>query len=125
MTVERLLKQLSMMNPKAEVRLNDCRGTTALFALAKANDDSVVWIEGKADIDLGEEISARFQNAAEKQEDELDFFMDLRDTGITLSDIKEHCPDKYEYSRSFMVEHGLLDDSYWSGPKTITSFAEC
>ena len=67
MTVKRLIEQLEKYNPKAEVRLNDSRGTT-----------------------------------------ELDFFMDLIDMGITLKDIKEFCPDKYDYSKSFMEEHGLF-----------------
>ena len=34
MTVERLIKQLEKFNPKAEVRLNEAYGSTALFALA-------------------------------------------------------------------------------------------
>ena len=112
MTVERLIKQLQKCNPKAEVRLNDCRGTVALFAVSMANsmenNNNLVWIEGKDDIDLGEEISARFENASESQMDELDFFMDLLETGITLDDIKQHCPNKYEYSKVFMEEHGLI-----------------
>lgn len=108
MTVERLIKQLENYNPKAEVRLNDYRGYVALFALATKNDDNVVWIEGKNDVDLGEEISARFEKANEIQMDELDFFLDLLDMGITLEDIQLYCPDKYKYSKSFMEEHGLV-----------------
>ena len=61
MTVERLIKQLEKFNPKAEVRLNDSRGTTALFALSMKDKEDFVWIEGKADIDLGDEIAARFE----------------------------------------------------------------
>ena len=108
MTVERLIKQLENYSPKAEVKLNDYKGEVALFALALANDDNTVWIEGKDDIDLGEEISARFANASEIQTDELDFFLDLLDMGITLEDIRLYCQDKYEYSKSFMEEHGLI-----------------
>ena len=38
MTVEKLIKELENLNmPKAEVRLNDIHGSTALFALALAN----------------------------------------------------------------------------------------
>ena len=96
MTVERLINQLKNFNPKAEVRLNDHRGTIALFALATVDNNDLVWIEGKDDIDLGEEIYARFEKASEMQMDELDFFLDLLDMGITLEDIKECCPDKYE-----------------------------
>ena len=62
----------------------------------------------KQGLNLEKEISARFENASENQMDELDFFMDLLDSGITLEDIKIYCPDKYEYSKLFMEEHGLL-----------------
>lgn len=108
MTVERLIVQLLDYNPKAVVRLNDRRGEIALFALTLQDDDNIVWLEGKDDIDLGEEISARFERANEIQMDELDFFIDLLDTGITLEDIELYCPDKYEYSKTFMEEHGLV-----------------
>lgn len=108
MTVERLIKQLKNYNPKAEVRLNDHRGEIALFALAHKDDDNIVWIEGKDDIDLGNEISARFEKASEIQMDELDFFMDLLDMGITLTDIELYCPEIYEYCKLFMEEHGLV-----------------
>lgn len=54
------------------------------------------------------EISARFENATESQLDELDFFMDLLETGITLDDIKTYYPEKYEYSKNFMEGHGLI-----------------
>lgn len=114
MTVERLIKQLEKYNPKAEVRLNEPYGSTALFALAligtSNNKDlaNVVWIESKDDIDIKEELSARFEHACDIQMDELDFFMDLLDVGYTLEDIKNFCPDKYEYSKSFMEEHGLI-----------------
>ena len=40
--------------------------------------------------------------------DELDFFIDLVNKGITLEDIRVYCPDKYDYSKSFMEEHGLF-----------------
>lgn len=87
MTVEKLINQLKKYNPKAEVRLNNHQGTIAFFAVAFTNSDNLVWIEGKDDIDLGEEISARFENVIETQMDELDFFMELIDIGISLGDI--------------------------------------
>ena len=114
MTVERLIKELENLNmPKAEVKLNDIHGSTALFALALANPyhkelSNVVWIESKNDIDMGNELSARFEDASELQMDELDFFMNLLDTGFTLDDIKEYLPEKYEYSKNFMEGHGLI-----------------
>lgn len=64
---------------------------------------------------LKKEISTRFEKAAEMvstdaQPDELDFFLDLLYDGITLDDIKIYCPEKYEYSRDFMENHGLTFD---------------
>lgn len=114
MTVERLIKELENLNmPKAEVRLNDIHGSTALFALALEKPyhkelSNVVWIESKDDIDMENELDARFENASESQMDELDFFVDLLETGFTLDDIKEYLPEKYEYSKNFMKEHGLI-----------------
>lgn len=108
MTVERLINQLKNYNPKAEVRLNDHKGEIALFTVTLADNDNLVWIEGKDDIDLGAEISARFKRASEIQMDELEFFMDLLDMGITLKDIELYYPEVYEYSKMFMEEHGLI-----------------
>ena len=54
------------------------------------------------------ELYARFENASENDVDELDFFMDLLDTGFTLEDIKENLPDRYEYSKAFLEDHGLI-----------------
>ena len=75
MTVEKLINQLKKYNPKAEVRLNNHQGTIAFFAVAFTNNDNLVWIEGKDDIVI------------ETQMDELDFFMELIDIGISLGDI--------------------------------------
>lgn len=114
MTVERLIKQLEKFNPKAEVRLNEAYGSTALFALALVDSSNnkdlsnVVWIKGKNDVNIKEELTARFEVAPEEYDDELDFFMELDDIGYTLDDIKKYCPDKYEYSKSFMEDHGLI-----------------
>ena len=50
----------------------------------------------------------RFNQAVEDGEDELEFFTDLLELGFTLEDIKENAPDRYEYSKNFMEEHGLV-----------------
>ena len=114
MKIERLIKDLQniqLRHPNATIRLNSCFGHEALFAcsLSDPQSESVVWLEGKDDVDMGEEISSRFRHAEEEQMDELDFFLDLIDIGITLKDIELYCPEKYEYSHHFMKEHGLLN----------------
>lgn len=118
MKITRLIEQLQSLQkemPEADVRLNSPFGDTALFALAfeKTHNadgalDNIIWIEGKNDIEIGVELEARFKNASEKQMDELDFFTDLLDTGFTLEDIEEYLPEKYEYSKQFMIKHGLV-----------------
>lgn len=40
--------------------------------------------------------------------DELDFFIDLLETGITLEDIKEFYPEKYDYAKGYLEDHGLI-----------------
>lgn len=72
--------------------------------------ESLVWylIQTRNKILLREEIAAKFVKASEDQIDELDFFLELRDAGITLELIREYCPEKYDYSKSFMEEHGLF-----------------
>lgn len=56
------------------------------------------------------ELEARFVTAALEQMDELDFFMEFLEDGYTLQDIMKYIPEKYEYARNFMANHGLLSD---------------
>lgn len=72
--------------------------------------ESLAWylIQTRNKILLREEIAAKFVKASEGQIDELDFFLELRDAGITLELIREYYPEKYDYSKSFMEEHGLF-----------------
>lgn len=72
--------------------------------------ESLAWylIQTRSKILLREEIAAKFVKASEDQIDELDFFLELRDAGITLELIREYYPEKYDYSKSFMEEHGLF-----------------
>ena len=108
MTVERMIKELKKYNPKAEVKMHYKDGYNALFVVSYVGKDDTVIIEDKSDNDLRSELSARFEHASEIQMDELDFFLDLLEIGITLEDIKENLPEKYEYSKKFMEEHGLI-----------------
>ena len=108
MKVSRMIKELQKYNPDAEVKMHHRQGNNALFVLAYVGDENTVVIEDKSDNDLGSELGERFYLASEKQLDELDFFTDLLETGFTLDDIKENLPDKYEYSKQFLEEHGLI-----------------
>lgn len=111
MTVGRMIKELQKYDAKAEVRLHGWEGKKALFVVACTNRPELhntVVIEDISDNDMYEELSAMFDYAGEKQLDELDFFMDLIEIGITLDDIKKFVPDKYDYSKQFMEEHGMI-----------------
>lgn len=110
MKIKRMIAELQRIaeeNPDAEVKLNCYDGENALFVMS-FTEGNEVWIEGKSDIDMSCELEARFEYALEHDIDELDFFMDLIETGITLEDIGCYLPDRYEYSLAFMKEHGLI-----------------
>lgn len=109
MKVKTMIQKLQKMNPEAEVRLNDYNGETALFINARIKDKNVVWIDGEDDIDLGEEISVRYERAIEDQLDELDFYMDLLEIGITVEMVRKYMDDEHADSmKEFCEEHGLI-----------------
>lgn len=109
MKVKTMIQKLSKMNPEAEVRINDYNGDVALFVNARCNDRNVVWIDGEHDIDLGEEISTRYEKAIKEQWDELDFYMDLLEIGITVDMVRDYMGDvKADVMEMFCNEHGLI-----------------
>lgn len=122
-TNEALIKLLSSMNPKAEVRMGSYDGPPVLFAVSCVDDDSVVWLECEDNIDLGEELSARYANAVEEQMDELDFFMDLLEIGITVDTVRKYMDDEHaDHMQEFCKEHGLLDEEPVSRVDAIKAY---
>lgn len=95
MKVKRLVERLSKFNPEAEVKLNDRYGETALFVNALANDDSVVWIDGEDDIDMGSELSTRWIESPNVFKTDLEFYKDLLETGITVDMVRKYMGDIY------------------------------
>lgn len=91
---ELLIKLLEKMPEGAEVKMHSATGESVLFVNAYENDNNTIWLECESDIDLSAELDARFTNAAETQMDELDFYMDLVERGIT--------PEMVERNRSKM-----------------------
>lgn len=109
MKVKTLIKKLKKFNPEAEVKLNEYGGDTALFVNARMMDPNIVWIDGENDIDMGEELSARYKYAAESQIDELDFYMDLLEIGITVDMVRKYMGDEVaNHMEEFCAEHGLI-----------------
>lgn len=106
-----MIAQLQKMDPNAEVKMHHYSGNNALFVVSVINKPelkNIVFIKDKTDCDLREELRARFEYAAKVQMGELDFFIDLLETGITLEDIKEFYPEKYDYAKGYLEDHGLI-----------------
>ena len=62
-------------------------------------------------------IEKMFQQAADWQIDDLDFYMDFLESGYTLSDL-EYNTGRYLYSKRFMLDHGLLEEDLDTDWKT-------
>lgn len=109
MKVKSLIKRLENVNPEAEIRLNDYNGDSVLFVNERMNDPNVVWLDGENDIDLGEEISSRYEKATDEQEDELDFYMELLEIGITVDMVRKYMgDDRADVMQEFCEDHGLI-----------------
>lgn len=109
MKVSKLIEELKKSDPNNEVILHSPMGET-IVCVARYQSEaykSKVGLYVKSDINVKSELYARFHEASKYFDSELDFFLDLLDSGFTLDDIKEHLPDKYLYSHKFMKEHGL------------------
>lgn len=109
MKVKTLIKELEKFNPDAVVKLNDYDGGTALFVNCRVDDENIVWIDGEDDFDLSAELEARYEIAIEENIDELDFYMDLLEIGITVDHVRECMgKEKAKHMKDFCKEHGLI-----------------
>lgn len=108
MKMKTLIKKLEKMDPEAEVRLHDKAGESVLFVLsAKKYPD--VWLQTEGDIDMADEIQARFDDAIENGTDELDVYMEMLDTGIDVLMVRKHLGDEAaDHMQDFCEEHGLI-----------------
>lgn len=108
MTVERMIKELQKMNPKATVKMHHFMGEAALFVLTAANNKNDVWIESASDNDMKSEIEARFQYAEENKIDELDFYKDMLEIGIDVDMVRKYMGnEKADYMQKFFISHNL------------------
>lgn len=61
------------------------------------------------DIDLKEKLKSKYEKATEEQTDELDFYMDLLEIGITVDLIRKYLDAEHATAmESFCKEHGLI-----------------
>lgn len=108
MKVKKQIEILSKMDPEAEITLHTPEGHPVLFILASEQRKGVVWLETQYDCDIQDEIASRFQYASENNVDELDFYTDLSDTGITADMVEAALgKDVADHMRTFCKEHGL------------------
>lgn len=109
MKVKTMIERLSKFNPDAEVRLNEYYGETALFINARVDNKNVVWVDGEYDIDLGEEISARYEAVNSGIISELKLYTQLLEDGITADMVGKYMGESYaEYMKDFCEEHDLM-----------------
>lgn len=107
-TVQELIRFMKLASDNVPVLIHSTDGEEVLFVLQIVGKEKYVVLETESDIDMAAELDAQFEHAIESQIDELDFFMDLNEIGITLEHIKKYLPDRYEYCKNFMKEHGLI-----------------
>lgn len=109
LTIGRLVAYLEKnMELDERVLAHNYYGNEELFALQIVGHEEYVVFEDTSDINMTEELSAQFEHAAEEDLDETDFFMDILEMGFTLDHIKQYLPERYEYSKNYMEEHGLI-----------------
>lgn len=109
MKVKRMIEQLEKLDPEAEVKVGHHTGNPVLFVLAAKNIPGTVWLETEFDCDLKAELDARWENAIEEQPDELDFYIDLLEMGITIDIVRRYRGDEdADHMKEFCEEHGLI-----------------
>lgn len=111
MDISLLIKELQRIektHPNATVKMNNLYGMPVMRVVPGKESDEV-WLEGREDLDVTVELRARYEEASEMQEDELEFFTDMLNRGFTLSDFRTALKeDTFQYAKAFMEEHGLI-----------------
>lgn len=109
MTVGKMIEEMKKYDKDAVVKMHDTNGESTLFVVGFNNNNDNVWIESESDVDMYTEIEARFGYAFENQEDELDFYMDLLETGIDAEMIRKYLGDeRANIMKKFCEDHGLI-----------------
>ena len=86
---------------------DDCH-TSEETAIETVFEDTE-YIEAYLTKDMGEAISARIQQALENDEDELDFYMEMLESGIDVEMVRKFVSNEAaDHMQEFCEEHGLL-----------------
>lgn len=107
MTVQLLLNMLNSMDDSSKVLLNN--GDECLFLLQEMGlgQDKIVWLEGESD-NLANELQERLCIAAADQMDEMDFYRDLMEMGVTPSMVGKALGEDKETVMQYYCECGLI-----------------
>ena len=93
MTVRKMIEALQKQDPDARVMLHNAfSDEEVLFVLSYVDGDPSdnVWLSTEEDYDMKEELTARLNDAIEKQLDELDFYSDLLEDGVNVDMVKRY-----------------------------------
>lgn len=128
LNVSDILSALHRIPDDYEVKLEKASGNNLLFVVSYVGNNDIIVLADKSDCDLSFELYERFQYASEHLLDELDFFIELFETGFTIDDLRENLnKDKFEYAKKFAEEHGLLDadslqESFSGTPEEVARY---
>lgn len=90
-----MLEEISKLNPSANVKLHGKYGESALF-IDTENDNEIVWINSESDVDMRNEISERFRDIDESNNNAIDYYTDMLDLGITPTIVGKYIGREYE-----------------------------
>lgn len=116
-----LLSALSRERKVCEKVSEDCSDKKLIHIVKRIEKKIKAIQQGKMDVghdfdlkveynfDLKNEIASRFESANETDIDELDFYMDLLESGITVDMVQVYIGDEpAEHMKKFCEEHGLI-----------------
>lgn len=107
LTVERAVSFLRHCDP--ESIMTDEKGNPILFVNAVQGESDSIWLQTEQDVDMKEELRARFEHAVEDQVDEIEFYQELLDTGITADLVQKYLEEETaEHMKEICEEHGLM-----------------
>lgn len=111
-TVGWLIYTLGFVDPNSHIHLHTEDGEEALFVVSFISPQkysNIICLEAESDNDMCFELENRFGNALEDYEDELEFYSDLLDKGITVEMVEKYLgKSQAEHMKIFCEEHGLI-----------------
>ncbi len=109
MKVRRLIQELSKYKSDADVICSG-DGRPVIFVFGYKDKPDNVLLETENDCDMASQLEEHFKDAANNPNtDELDFYTDLLEVGITVDCVRRYMGDEAaQHMSDFCQEHGLL-----------------